>query len=567
MSTLPASLLLALTAHAADALNLPAGLSTWSPGTKDRTGEMFGNALTRCFGSGEPVEFALGSTVIQVTHESFPPPDGVVIVQDVTAELQDRLVADLVETFVGRITTYEFADAFPEITTVLGRFLGADAGVLLTRRRYGAEYRTHLLATGPGTPDALIEMLETSPRASEFDAVFSVSEEVAYAALHDEPVFAAHGFRSALVSPAPRQPAWLVLLFREHTDVEAWRIEIATRAREIVAEYVYAHFSYTALLKEIERRDRRFALTPTPTAIAAEDGTIVEANQAFQRLLGLRSLEPGTVWDGFFDASVEEFPVDGTPTITTFTTVEGNDGVCRVVVVRTAPNRLLAEVLDLSAETAAHRRVEELNRELAVQAETAARQGAARRRHAAAVLHNEVLQRLAAMRLITAATLTTGAVEALTTQINELTELVRTELGMLRIASALDVGFVPAVEELAVRARGTGLEVELSLAPLELAKETEELLYRAVQELLRNVVVHASARHCRVELTDVDGLAQLTVTDDGRGSAFVPGLDVQHFGLFMLDEAVSAASGSLKLHTSPDDGVTVTITLPRLPQR
>jgi signal transduction histidine kinase len=127
-------------------------------------------------------------------------------------------------------------------------------------------------------------------------------------------------------------------------------------------------------------------------------------------------------------------------------------------------------------------------------------------------------------------------------------------------------GLDDAVEELArpLRERGVDVEFELSVKGA-LASPTEELLYRAVQEALRNVERHAAARTANVVLHDDGGGVTLVIEDDGRG---MTGDDVReqhaagHMGLALLAEGVSARGGSLSIESGPGSGTRVSVSLP-----
>jgi two-component system, NarL family, sensor kinase len=50
-----------------------------------------------------------------------------------------------------------------------------------------------------------------------------------------------------------------------------------------------------------------------------------------------------------------------------------------------------------------------------------------------------------------------------------------------------------------------------------LPKRAQALLYRIAQEALRNVIEHAQASHVLIRVAVADGVARLTITDDGVG--------------------------------------------------
>jgi signal transduction histidine kinase len=78
-----------------------------------------------------------------------------------------------------------------------------------------------------------------------------------------------------------------------------------------------------------------------------------------------------------------------------------------------------------------------------------------------------------------------------------------------------------ALEERATATGYGGVDVRLLLPdPMPaLLPEVETALFRIADEALHNVVRHAGARACTVELREVPGAVELVVADDGIGMA------------------------------------------------
>jgi two-component system sensor histidine kinase UhpB len=80
-------------------------------------------------------------------------------------------------------------------------------------------------------------------------------------------------------------------------------------------------------------------------------------------------------------------------------------------------------------------------------------------------------------------------------------------------------------------------------------------LYRVAQEALRNVVAHANAHEAAVRLLRVEGIAELTIADDGRG------FDIgqvrsggEGLGLVSISERVRLAGGTVSIVTELQKG-------------
>jgi two-component system, NarL family, sensor kinase len=128
-------------------------------------------------------------------------------------------------------------------------------------------------------------------------------------------------------------------------------------------------------------------------------------------------------------------------------------------------------------------------------------------------------------------------------------------------------GLDAAVEALArpLRERGVDVAVYMELDGA-LPATTGELVYRAVQEALRNVDRHAAARTASVALRGNDDGVTLVVEDDGRG---MTGDNLReqhaagHMGLALLADGVAARGGSLSIESEPGTGTRVRVSLPR----
>jgi len=109
------------------------------------------------------------------------------------------------------------------------------------------------------------------------------------------------------------------------------------------------------------------------------------------------------------------------------------------------------------------------------------------------------------------------------------------------------------------------VDVETSLSGHPGSATVKILIFRAVQELLFNVVKHAGVNEARVVLCGSDGCAIVTVSDKGRG--FDPGiLDIDSarrgLGLLSLKERISYIGGSLAIDSVQGQGSRFTLTIP-----
>jgi len=123
-------------------------------------------------------------------------------------------------------------------------------------------------------------------------------------------------------------------------------------------------------------------------------------------------------------------------------------------------------------------------------------------------------------------------------------------------------GLEPALSDLLAPLEARGISTQLEVpAGLALPTEAESVLYRVAQEALRNVAKHARARHVRVQAAHDEGLARLSVEDDGRGfsSTSEP---AAHFGLRIMHDLARDAGGRLTVETALGAGTTIRLEVP-----
>jgi signal transduction histidine kinase len=124
------------------------------------------------------------------------------------------------------------------------------------------------------------------------------------------------------------------------------------------------------------------------------------------------------------------------------------------------------------------------------------------------------------------------------------------------------------IEDLAERARGRGLDVDLHVdlayeqgrKPERHASEVETAMYRIVQEALNNAIKHGAARRAHVEVVEDDCTVRVTVRDDGRG--FDPVAHTDGFGLLGMRERVELLEGTLEVTSSPGQGTRINVVFP-----
>ncbi len=131
------------------------------------------------------------------------------------------------------------------------------------------------------------------------------------------------------------------------------------------------------------------------------------------------------------------------------------------------------------------------------------------------------------------------------------------------------LGLVPALKNLiATLNKDQDLDISLRFesedTPLPVASRI--ILYRAVRELLVNVLKHAQATSVEISGTQVGELLTVVIADDGIGCdaarSFVDTNPEQGLGLFLIRERMWHIGGSFELASTPGKGTRVTLVVP-----
>ncbi len=187
------------------------------------------------------------------------------------------------------------------------------------------------------------------------------------------------------------------------------------------------------------------------------------------------------------------------------------------------------------------------------------------RRRIAADLHDGVVQNLAGVSYSLSAAASSASPELSPT----LTEAAAETRQALRELRSLLVEIYPpdlhregleaALEDLLAPCAARGLETRLAVDDGDLPPPVEGLFFRAAQEALRNVVMHAGAQRVEVEVARRNGRAILRVEDDGSGFEVDGRPKGDHFGLRVLRDLVREVGGDLEIDSTPGRGTIVCV--------
>ncbi len=96
----------------------------------------------------------------------------------------------------------------------------------------------------------------------------------------------------------------------------------------------------------------------------------------------------------------------------------------------------------------------------------------------------------------------------------------------------------------------------------ELSVETREALFRIAQEALANIARHSSASWADVSLEYETEVVKMSIKDNGHG--FDKSVQHSGLGLYSMRERAEVLGGSFTVESSPEQGTTLAVTLPRL---
>lgn len=135
-----------------------------------------------------------------------------------------------------------------------------------------------------------------------------------------------------------------------------------------------------------------------------------------------------------------------------------------------------------------------------------------------------------------------------------------------RIPELDEVGLVAAIEVLVRKVSETsGLAIQFTADDTSdrIPSSFENALFRIAQESLSNVVRHSRAKRAQVELREVNGQLELSVTDWGIG--FDPesaGGGDDHLGLSGIQLRARLIGGTATVESEPEQGTTVRVRVP-----
>jgi PAS domain S-box-containing protein len=203
------------------------------------------------------------------------------------------------------------------------------------------------------------------------------------------------------------------------------------------------------------------------------------------------------------------------------------------------------------------------------------------RRHLATVLHDHIAQLLVVakgkfeqMQESALFRIVAEPMEEIRRLIEESIRYTRALIFELSPPILYELGFEPAIEWLGEhfeKQYGLVVEVEDDNLPKPLDNEDRVLLFRAVRELLFNVLKHARADSAKVCMHRDGDQLQVIVEDNGVGFApdklAAPTGKIEGFGLFSIRERLNYFGGTMEIESTPGKLTRVILTTDLQPSK
>lgn len=140
----------------------------------------------------------------------------------------------------------------------------------------------------------------------------------------------------------------------------------------------------------------------------------------------------------------------------------------------------------------------------------------------------------------------------------------RRALHALRASPLEDLGLALAVRSLAeLAAQRENFELEVDISPIlaNLSPQTEQTIYRVVQESLENICRHANSQHVSLALKREGSLITTVIEDNGSGFNLLDIDQEKKLGLRGMRERVEMLGGTLDVQSAVGKGTTIRLTM------
>lgn len=215
-------------------------------------------------------------------------------------------------------------------------------------------------------------------------------------------------------------------------------------------------------------------------------------------------------------------------------------------------------------------KIKQINKELIMSNELNIRIQESERLRISHDLHDESIQGLIQLIRITSAYNDTYDKQYINKELNIITNQIRNVCQNLRPSILDDLGLHSALEWLLddVEKYGAVPHYEVSEVNIfEMSKNTELMIFRVIQELINNVKKHSNATNVWVKINYENNGIKISMSDDGSGFDYENLNLNKTLGMAGINARLKNVSGEIHINSSPGEGTSVSIFVPKESKR
>jgi signal transduction histidine kinase len=129
----------------------------------------------------------------------------------------------------------------------------------------------------------------------------------------------------------------------------------------------------------------------------------------------------------------------------------------------------------------------------------------------------------------------------------------------------IEIALGVLVEEIKIKYKGNIEYINNIKGPILFDKTTKTVLYRAVNELITNIIKHSESETANVIVSETKNMMQICVEDDGVGFCLekIQHTQISSFGLSNLMERIKNINCDIKIFCEPGKGTKILLLAPK----
>ena len=128
----------------------------------------------------------------------------------------------------------------------------------------------------------------------------------------------------------------------------------------------------------------------------------------------------------------------------------------------------------------------------------------------------------------------------------------------------IEIALGVLVEEMNIKYKGNFNYINHIEDPVLFDKTTKIVLYRAVNELITNIIKHSRSKNAKIIVSATNNMMRISVEDDGVGFCMkkIQRNQFHCFGLYNLLERMRNINGDMKIFSEPGKGTKIVLLTP-----